>query len=1108
MSRLLAHPDGLEARVAAIVDGLRRPQGLAFSTRYHEKFADSGIEKANNIIEQLRTNHPSLDLARCAYLSVGGSDGSEIETVMQNTQIRHGVLLEYEPAVIPTLFERVKRLEKQGKTLKMEIGDAMMRISSCRDHLLRWREQGGIYGIICSIQAVLHELPSRSPDFDIDTFLGTMFWDFAPCLLYMREPCRPDGWPDRVKLRLPDLSSDRLAELAKQIAAYRNIPGHVRTAGPHFAKMPSGLAAELLSKLFYLDDYHHEIQEQVTWIDPSWLKRKLEEFLGENTVASETVASDSFQRYYRSFGVEARDLDGNVLEMPRPFVRVVAARWDVNNLTLPTNRQVAPVKSTQSEIKGIETPSDGPDKVATQLTRSQQIVNLPYGSLGTLLKGRAEFLTNLRLALTGTVSSGVVTKAVFGLGGVGKTRASVEYAWAYTDTYSALLFAVADSPDGLHHNLAAFAGPLVLNLPEQHNHEQNIRLRATLNWLNTHPGWLLILDNVDSPETLAEAVRVFARVSGGHIIITTRLSNFPAGISPIEIDVLTIEEAAAFLLERSEPYRAKKCNDGAEARHLSHDIGQLSIALEHSAAYISVLRISIERYRALWRENWERVAGWSDETLTLYPRAVAATWQISVDKLSERARRLLGRLSWLSRDPIPEFLFDVAPPGERANDTREALSELIAYSLLRFNESRAFVLIHPLVQQVTRRTFTDEENTHALTKALEWLTTAVPDKASQPENWPKFDQIASHVKEVAERALVSGINSPTTLLMSQLGHFFLSSGQYARARPLFEQLVSLCETELGATHLQTATALSELGYVLNREGKYAEAKPYFERALSICEKSRNPNRLLTANTLSHLGGLLHVEGHHAISRRYFERALEIRQEVLKEDDPLIASVLDNLAGVLRSLGDVSGARRLRERALKIYETVLGPGNPETLICLDNYAGDLCADGDLAGAIERYGQVSTLYEAVLGPDHPETATCLHNFASALREQGDLDRARRLLERVIAIDEKRLGGDHPYTAKTLVQLGEILEAQNEISSARKHFERARKISENALGSRPGTGDPGLASRRGIIWTPPSADISTPRASARSTKVGRNQLCPCGSGKKYKRCHGYER
>jgi uncharacterized protein YecA (UPF0149 family) len=30
-------------------------------------------------------------------------------------------------------------------------------------------------------------------------------------------------------------------------------------------------------------------------------------------------------------------------------------------------------------------------------------------------------------------------------------------------------------------------------------------------------------------------------------------------------------------------------------------------------------------------------------------------------------------------------------------------------------------------------------------------------------------------------------------------------------------------------------------------------------------------------------------------------------------------------------------------------------------------------------------------------------------------------------------------------------------------------------------------------------------TVRSSQRVPKVGRNEVCPCGSGKKYKKCHG---
>jgi len=36
-------------------------------------------------------------------------------------------------------------------------------------------------------------------------------------------------------------------------------------------------------------------------------------------------------------------------------------------------------------------------------------------------------------------------------------------------------------------------------------------------------------------------------------------------------------------------------------------------------------------------------------------------------------------------------------------------------------------------------------------------------------------------------------------------------------------------------------------------------------------------------------------------------------------------------------------------------------------------------------------------------------------------------------------------------------------------------------------------------------PDLKVDTPKPSVTNIKVGRNDLCPCGSGKKYKHCHG---
>ena len=45
-----------------------------------------------------------------------------------------------------------------------------------------------------------------------------------------------------------------------------------------------------------------------------------------------------------------------------------------------------------------------------------------------------------------------------------------------------------------------------------------------------------------------------------------------------------------------------------------------------------------------------------------------------------------------------------------------------------------------------------------------------------------------------------------------------------------------------------------------------------------------------------------------------------------------------------------------------------------------------------------------------------------------------------------------------------------------------------------------------KRPPAW-PAAATAASPRQRRTGEKVGRNDPCPCGSGKKYKKCHGAE-
>lgn len=66
--------------------------------------------------------------------------------------------------------------------------------------------------------------------------------------------------------------------------------------------------------------------------------------------------------------------------------------------------------------------------------------NLPYASLGSLFKGGESILSAISTSL-----ASATTTVIHGVGGVGKTRTAIEYAWQHAADYRALLFVSADT---------------------------------------------------------------------------------------------------------------------------------------------------------------------------------------------------------------------------------------------------------------------------------------------------------------------------------------------------------------------------------------------------------------------------------------------------------------------------------------------------------------------------------------------------------------------------------------------------------------------------------------------------------------------------------------
>ncbi|MFN6354329.1 MAG: tetratricopeptide repeat protein, partial [Cyanobacteriota bacterium] len=506
-------------------------------------------------------------------------------------------------------------------------------------------------------------------------------------------------------------------------------------------------------------------------------------------------------------------------------------------------------------------------------------LTLPFASIGPLFKGRAALIEQLEDATRPV--------ALIGQGGVGKTRLAIEHAWKQVGRCNAVLLISASSAEALNRNLAGLCGGNALDLPEQSATEEAVQRQSVLHWLQANPGWLLIVDNVDTTEAAAEIEALLPQLGGGQVVLTTRLRNWSAAVKGLELDVLEPDDARDFLLERTAERRRMAADDATTAQAIAvEDLGGLALALEQAGAYISQRRLSLAAYRSQWQSQRQMVLAWSDAQLMQCDRSLATTWLTSYQEVDPPARTLLRRLAWFSTEPIPESLLEVGVPGdpEAAAGAWEAISQLEAYSLVnRSGEAPTFSL-HRLVQEVGRLWQQQEEQPepNELEAALGWLNEAFVDDPQDVKSWAVLDPLAPHAKAVAGFAEASGISEPTSRLLNQLGLLSLSKAAYGEAEPLMRRALAIDEASYGTDHPNVARHLNNLAQLLQATNRLAEAEPLMRRALAIDEASYGNDHPDVAIDLNNLAALLKATNRLAEAEPLMRRMVEILIAFLKQ----------------------------------------------------------------------------------------------------------------------------------------------------------------------------------------------------------------------------------
>ena len=679
--------------------------------------------------------------------------------------------------------------------------------------------------------------------------------------------------------------------------------------------------------------------------------------------------------------------------------------------------------------------------------------NLP--AVGSLFEGREDFIERLRHLLAQNVSQKAAITAkqkIHGLGGVGKTRVAIEFAKRFSKDYSALLFVTADTPSTFEANLASLCGAMVLNLPEKDAANQDEQVAAAIGWLRRNSGWLLIIDNVDSKETAQQVETLLSKLDTGHVLITSRLSDWGASIEPLGLDVVTEEAAKRILLMRTEGKRKTLDSDHDDALALGQDLGQLPLALEQAGAFIAKNASSFKDYRQRWKSHEAKVIQWHDPLQMKYPRSVATTWETTFDLLSQSGRGVLNLISWLAPDPIPrEMIYRLDnEEGEAPIDPEEGIADLVDYSFLKRSDDQNFVSIHRLVQEISQLRIEESSRLHWLTRSLRMVDAFCDGDPTDPSDWDRiYGVMWPHAKKITQIAYRNAIQHPTSELLLEFARYLFVRSEFLESESCSRLALEIIEQEFGPQHPKVTAYLNDLAIILKEMNRLADAEALLHRSISIIEGNYGPDHPALVSSLSNLAQLIQDSNRLEEAEHLMHRALAIYDRIDEKDRAIQATLLGNLAQLFHQLNRFEEAESMMRKALVLIEECHGSEHPKVAGWISNLATLLQTRHRFAEAEPLNRRSLELSEKAFGPEHPNVATALGNLAELLKSTNRLVESEVHLRRALKIDEKAYGPDHPMVATRMMNLAQLLNMTNRLEEGHSLARRALQIDEESLG-----------------------------------------------------------
>lgn len=250
-----------------------------------------------------------------------------------------------------------------------------------------------------------------------------------------------------------------------------------------------------------------------------------------------------------------------------------------------------------------------------------------------------------------------------------------------------------------------------------------------------------------------------------------------------------------------------------------------------------------------------------------------------------------------------------------------------------------------------------------------------------------------------------------------------------------QQKESIALSQASGDMHNLAGALSGLALVLYRQKDIAEALHLQRESVSAARASGDTWSI--ANALEGLGRFLHYQGHTSEAYPVLAESLALARELMDKESTV--RILSTLVSIEISQGDSVQAAALAQEGLTLAQE-LGT-RPLIAIARDSI-------GDVAMYKGEYAQAKRLFEErillaqELG-DRPTVAKKQLQLGDIALAEGDMQQATTLVQESLAFFREQ--NDHPNIATALHVLGEIKLAQQDLTQAISLYKEAFQLNK---------------------------------------------------------------